>query len=149
MKAITLKTLCIGLLLILTACDTGHKALIGQQSKPFDAAGRWLVVNYWAVWCKPCVTEIPELNALARAEPNLVVLGVNFDQVGLKQLHVQRDKLGIEFPLLTTDASYLGLEKPRVLPTTYLINPAGEVAMTLIGPQSLDSLLFALKTNGY
>ncbi|MDN3640452.1 TlpA disulfide reductase family protein [Simiduia curdlanivorans] len=149
MKANSLSALWLGLLLLLTACDAGHEALIGQQSKPFNSSGRWLVVNYWAVWCKPCVTEIPELNALARAEPNLMVLGVNFDQVGLKQLQVLRDKLGIEFPLLTSDARHLGLEKPSVLPTTYLINPAGEVAMTLIGPQSVDSLLFALKTTGY
>ncbi|WP_460997334.1 TlpA family protein disulfide reductase [Simiduia litorea] len=144
MKVILL-LLCLGLV----ACDPGHSVLIGPQSQPFDASGRWLVVNYWAVWCKPCVKEIPELNALAQSEPNLVVLGVNFDQVPMQQLQAQRDALGIQFPLLMSDAKRLGLEKPSVLPTTYLINPAGEVAMTLIGPQSLDSLRFALKTKGY
>lgn len=150
-KALTMrqKLSVIFVALLLTACDAGHSVLVGQAIKPFEPAGRWLVVNYWAVWCKPCIKEIPELNALALAEPHLVVLGVNFDAVGQQQLQDQRDKLGIQFPLLTSDATLLGLEKPSVLPTTYLISPAGEVAMTLIGPQSQQSILFALKAKGY
>ena len=29
------------------------------------ADGRWLVINYWAIWCAPCRDEIPELNRFA------------------------------------------------------------------------------------
>ena len=38
--------------------------------------GRWVVVNYWAKWCKPCIKEIPELNALDSKYEQVAVLGV-------------------------------------------------------------------------
>src|SRR3546814_7187463 len=43
--------------------------------------GQWLVINYWAEWCAPCRTEIPELNALDKQlkSQSASVLGVNFD----------------------------------------------------------------------
>ena len=46
---------------------------------PADFHGRWLVINYWAEWCTPCIKEIPELNQLAQQYPELAVVGVNFD----------------------------------------------------------------------
>ena len=39
--------------------------------------GHWVLVNYWAEWCKPCLEEIPELNSIDTASA-VVVLGVNF-----------------------------------------------------------------------
>ena len=133
----------------LLGCDSGSQLLTRETVQSFEPAGQWLVVNYWAVWCKPCVHEIPELNALAEAEPELMVLGINYDGVGQAELIEQRDKLAIRFPLLVSDPRKFGVEKPSVLPTTFLVNPAGEVAMTLIGPQSKASILFALNTVGY
>ena len=57
----------IGMALILAACteDVG----VDQHGRKVAAErldGQWLVINYWAEWCGPCRTEIPELNALAR-----------------------------------------------------------------------------------
>lgn len=134
---------------LLIGCDSGPLLLTHQAVQPFNPSGRWLVVNYWAVWCKPCVHEIPELNALAKAEPRLLVVGINYDGVGQNELMKQREQLAISFPLLVSDPSQLGIEKPAVLPTTYLIDPAGQVVMSLIGPQSKASILFALNTVGY
>ena len=61
-----------------------------------DFRGRWVLVNYWAEWCKPCLEEIPELNELDKA-PDISVLGVNFDGVtgpALEQLGLQETRLG-------------------------------------------------------
>ena len=41
--------------------------------------GKWQVINYWATWCGPCITEVPELNDLARILERLIVLGVDYD----------------------------------------------------------------------
>jgi len=109
-------------------------------------AGRWLVVNYWAEWCKPCREEIPELNAFAtQHESTTSVAAVNFDGITGDALQQQAKALGITFELMTTDPAQLGhWPKPQVLPTTQIVSPDGKLAKTLIGPQTQDSLTRAL-----
>jgi thiol-disulfide isomerase/thioredoxin len=103
--------------------------------------GQWLVINYWAQWCKPCIHEIPELNALDRRYPEVTVFGVNYDGATGEELAVQVGKLGMEFPNLTTDPSgTLGIDRPVVLPTTVIIDPQGTLRDILVGPQTLRSL---------
>ena len=101
---------------------------------------RWLVVNYWAIWCAPCREEIPELNRLALG--GLVdVYAVNFDDVQGDTLREQAAELDIQFPLLATDpGNQLGIARPTVLPTTLILTPEGDLATRLIGPQTLESL---------
>ncbi len=111
-----------------------------------DLRGRWAVVNYWAEWCTPCIAEIPELNALATAYPELAVAGVNFDGATGDELAQQLAKLGVAFPTLARDPSpALGIARPAVLPTTLIIDPEGRLVETLIGPQTLDSLTEAIE----
>lgn len=109
-------------------------------------AGRWLVVNYWAEWCKPCREEIPELNALAENyKTTTSVVGVNFDGITGDALQKQAADLAIDFELLTVDPAQLGhWPKPQVLPTTQIVDPDGKLVKTLIGPQTLESLKAAL-----
>lgn len=110
-------------------------------------AGRWLVVNYWAEWCKPCREEIPALNALATTHRSTTsVVGVNFDGVAGDALIQQAAALGIGFELLAVDPAQLGhWPKPQVLPTTQIVDPDGKLVKTLIGPQTLESLTKTLE----
>lgn len=111
-------------------------------------AGRWLVINYWAEWCKPCREEIPQLNAFAvQHRATTSVAAVNFDSVTGDALQQQAKTLGIDFELMTTDPAQLGhWPKPQVLPTTQIVNPEGKLVKTLVGPQTLESLTKALET---
>lgn len=103
--------------------------------------GQWLVINYWAQWCKPCAEEIPELNALDQRFSGVTVVGVNYDGAAGAALRLQEEKLGVEFNTLESDpAGALGIPRPRVLPTTLILNPEGKLATTLVGPQTLLSL---------
>lgn len=104
------------------------------------------MINYWAQWCKPCIKEIPELNTLDQKYPQVTVLGVNYDGATGEELAVQRAKFGIEFTALTTDpASQLGTPRPVVLPTTLILDPTGQLSATLVGPQTLASLVQAIE----
>lgn len=131
------------LALMLAACSGGNQSS-GNTLHALDLAdyqGHWLVVNYWAQWCQPCIKEIPELNALAERYPRVTVLGVNYDGARGTELQQQVDKLGVGFPtLLTEPSAQLGVQLPGVLPTTLVIDPDGRLVQTLVGPQTLESL---------
>ena len=98
------------------------------------------MVNYWAIWCAPCREEIPELNALHQDSP-LTVFAVNYDGQTGETLTQQAAELGIRFELLEQDPGPdFGIERPRVLPTTLLIDPEGVVTDILVGPQTKENL---------
>ena len=136
-------------LALLMSCDRQieddvYETVLGPGVTPSALAERWQVINYWATWCGPCITEIPELNELARDHAGtLVVLGVDFDApVESAVARAAIEKMGIEFPVLAFDPSpRLGLSMPEVLPTTVLVNPKGEVHQGLVGPQTKGSIL--------
>jgi thiol-disulfide isomerase/thioredoxin len=145
-----MRTFCILLLsALLLACSP-----ISEPPLPADiqaaplSDGRWLFINYWAIWCHPCREEIPELNAFAAAHAGeAIVYGVNYDEVDNDTLLVQADALAIEFPLLAADpAQALAYARPMVLPTTMVISPDGEVWARLLGPQTVDSLTAAMQS---
>ncbi|WP_241521091.1 TlpA family protein disulfide reductase [Kineobactrum sediminis] len=123
-------------------------ALAGCEPEPRDNAalfkslhGQWIVINYWAQWCKPCIKEIPELNALDENHADITVLGVNYDGATGDDLAAQIATFGVSFQTLAEDpAALLGVPRPIVLPTTLIINPQGELVNSLVGPQTLESL---------
>src|SRR5210317_916753 len=130
--------------LTLLLCACGGEPPSSTAVTLENSSGTWRVINYWAQWCKPCIKEIPELNELAREHPDITVLGVNYDGAIGETLAQQVAELGIAFTNLDTDpAAELGMERPRVLPTTVILTPTGELSATLVGPQTLASLLRA------
>lgn len=128
------------LLLTLTGCNQTDEVSSKDLSQ---YRGKWLVINYWATWCAPCIEEIPELNQLAATHPDkLAVLGVDFDQAEGEARAQNISKMGIEFTVLTDDpATTLGIAAPSALPTTLILNPEGQLVHTLFGPQTESGLL--------
>ena len=104
------------------------------------AHDQWKVINYWAIWCKPCREEIPELNRLDSDE-KLTVLGVNFDGKTGSALAADANNLGIQFKNIPDPSEKLNLKRPNVLPTTFIVSPEGSVKAVLVGPQTEDSIL--------
>lgn len=134
-------------LFVLSACQESDLFLADGSEGRFDEyRGQWLLINYWAEWCGPCRKEIPELNELHHQGDGIVVLGVNYDGLVGEKLTDLITTMGIEFPVLLNDPrARWQQETPAVLPTTYVIDPAGELAEVLVGPQSLDSLKAAVE----
>ena len=120
----------------------------GRGYRYADLKGKWLILNYWATWCGPCIKEIPELNKIANEHQDKVgVFGVNFDQPDAEDMHAQVEKMRIEFPVFVIDPSDdLGFTRPEVLPTTFIFSADGTLQATLIGPQTEASLINALQT---
>ena len=134
------------LLPVLAGCY--HEPVVkvrSYQDQPLTLSSRdfsWLVINYWASWCEPCVEEIPELNRLAQSDDNVRVWGIDFDNPeSADALGRKIYTLGIEFPVvLPADVPLLKLARPQVLPATYLVAPDGSVQKLLYGPQTMDSI---------
>ena len=130
--------LCLGL----SACGAAELSTTSLQLDQLK--GQWVVINYWAKWCKPCITEIPELNGLNQDYDQVSVFGVNYDGSTGDELEQELIELGVEFPTLAVDpAEQLGVPRPRVLPTTLVIDPEGTLRDTLLGPQTLETLTLA------
>lgn len=113
----------------------------GGQARWDEYRGGWVLVNYWAEWCKPCLEEIPELNDVNGID-GVTVMAVNFDGITGDELVELGERMGIRFTMLTDDpAPVLGWSMPGALPVTFVVNPDGELSETLLGPQTEEGLL--------
>ena len=107
-----------------------------------DFLGKWLIVNYWADWCPPCIKEMPELeNFYNDNKAQALVLTYNFDRLEGEELENQIIRFGVNVPSILNDPGALfGWESPPSLPATYVLDPEGKLIHTLIGPQTQESL---------
>lgn len=97
--------------------------------------GKWVLVNYWATWCPPCLEEIPDLIALyENKKNNLVVIGVAMDYRNAKQVTDFAKGLLVEYPIVLGNAQVVRQIGPvQGLPTTYLYNPEGKMVAQQVG----------------
>jgi len=102
----------------------------GKQRSLSEFRGKWVVVNYWATWCPPCVNEIPELIDFHERHKNkdAVVVGVDFEDIDTKELREFVDEYFMSYTILRMKPvakSQLGIISG--LPTSFLISPKGEL----------------------
>ncbi len=141
--------LAISMSLLLGGCGADYG--VDQHGKAVQAEqidGHWLVLNYWAEWCGPCRTEVPQLNAAAKQwqSEGIKVVGVNFDGLQGDELRQASETLGIEFTVLAQDpAERYDLPRSEALPVTYIINDKGKVREQLLGEQTLEGLQQKIK----
>jgi thiol-disulfide isomerase/thioredoxin len=137
------------IVLLLAACDKPQ--IYDSQGRGYDFhkhADKWIVLNYWASWCKPCYEEIPELNRLALEHGDkLVVFGVNFDRIGVQELQAFAQQQQVAYPLLVTNPAHLfGINDIPNLPATFLISPNNQQIIALYGPQRAVDILEKIRT---
>jgi thiol-disulfide isomerase/thioredoxin len=121
------------------------------QGKTFDLSaqrGKWVIVNFWATWCVPCIKEMPDISRFVASHRNVTAIGLAYDDSDRADIKAFIAKHPVVYPIaqVGTDKVPGDFDEPRGLPTTYVINPDGRVAKTFIGPitaASLDAVIGA------
>jgi thiol-disulfide isomerase/thioredoxin len=129
--------------LVATAVDMPLTAVNGSKVNLNQYQGRWLVVNYWATWCPPCIVEMPELQSFhdEYADKGAMVIGINVENISKQQLVTFLDDYFITYPNFVagpTQQSELGLIPG--LPTTFMVSPEGEVVARQVGPVTREMI---------
>ena len=122
----------------------------GKTHRLSDYKGKWVLVNFWATWCPPCLEEIPDLVALHdNKKNNLVVLGVAMDYRNPKEVLSFAEQQMISYPIILGDYQKAAQVGPlKGLPTTYLFNPQGKQVAYNVGLITRETVEQYISTKG-
>ena len=106
---------------------------------------KYLVVNFWASWCTPCLKEIPHLvKFYNKYQHKVEILGLNYEQTDENIINDFIDKFMINYPIVafkgTNVAEFNTFGKVTVMPTTFIYNPDGKLIKTHKGIINADDL---------
>jgi thiol-disulfide isomerase/thioredoxin len=151
-----LRGLQIGLLLVLPfsvqAAGFSLEDTQGNSHRLEDYRGKWVLVNFWATWCPPCLSEIPELSSLhdAHKGKDLVVIGIAIESGSSRKVEDFLRAHGISYPVVMGNrriARQIG--EFDVLPTSFLYSPNGEQVSYQAGEVTRESVETYIKNKKY
>ena len=98
--------------------------------------GKFVVLNFWATWCKPCVKEMPDFQLLSQRSDTSVV-GLAYEDLAEVELVAFLAKLKVTYPVAKVDVYAplpAPLEVPKGLPTTLVFDRQGMLLKKFLGP---------------
>ena len=120
--------------------DTNGKIFTEKNTK-----GKYLVVNFWASWCTPCLKEIPAFVEFYKENSDHVeILGLDFEPVNLEVIDQFVERFSINYPIILythiNDSQYTKFGEIVGMPTTLIYNPEGELLQTFMGEITIEDL---------
>ena len=115
-----------------------------------ERRGKWVVVNFWATWCAPCLKEMPELSALDAMNEHIEVIGLAYEDIDVAAMREFLDSHPVAYPIAIIDVydPPADFETPRGLPMTYLLAPDGKVAERFLGPVTAADIERVIAASG-
>ncbi|MDB6163942.1 MAG: ahpC/TSA family protein [Xanthomonadaceae bacterium] len=136
-----------------TKPDTPALKVRTIDGKDYDLAAhrdKWVVVNFWATWCGPCLKEMPELSALDAMREHIEVVGLAYEDITPAEMTAFLKTHPVVYPVAILDVYKppADFATPPGLPMTYLIAPGGKVAKQFIGPVTARDIDAAISAAG-
>ena len=126
-----------------TAENFSFKDIAGKQHNLSDYRGKWVLVNFWATWCPPCLAEIPDLVALhdKHKGKDLAVIGIAMAYSNPRLVTDFARSKQITYPVvLGNDEIAAQIGPVEGLPTTYLFNPQGKIVAHNVGSVTKEAV---------
>lgn len=132
--------------LTLDASESSDYQLVdmdGNIHRVSDNRGKWLVINFWASWCPPCIKEMPEIERFYQENKSTAqVWGVTFEDSDKEKIQQFVAQLGVTYPILGYGQDPLtGFGDVNVLPTTFVIDPDGLFFHRFEGPITAQDII--------
>ena len=123
------------------APDVGLELFDGTRRTLASYRGRPLVVNFWASWCPPCISEMPAFESVHQASKGeIAFLGIN-TQDSAEAASTVVERTGVTYDLARDpDAELFAAFKVFGMPTTYFISPDGVILDSNTGALNEDAL---------
>jgi peroxiredoxin len=106
----------------------------GRVHRLEEYRGRYLLVNFWAVWCPPCLKEMPSMQrAYGSLKSDRFELLAVHAGPSLEDAMKFVDEHGLSFPVVVDQSMNLGVWQVLGLPTTFLVDPQGRIVAEAVG----------------
>ena len=110
-----------------------------------NTRGKYLVVNFWATWCTPCLKEIPAfVEFYNKNSSHVEILGLDYEPVNLPVINEFVERFSINYPIIlytdTNDSEYSKFGEIVGMPTTLIYSPDGELIRTFMGAVTIEDL---------
>jgi len=112
------------------APDFDLATLTDEQSSLADQKGSYILLNFWATWCPPCLKEMPSMEVVHQRykERGFTVLAISSDEGGKADIDPFIEKLDVTFPILIdSDKAVSSIYGASNLPLTLILNREGQV----------------------
>ena len=121
--------------------------LNGDQSDLIEMhQSKFLIINFWATWCGPCRTEIPEFNEFHKAHPDVELLGIAINSGGASKLNPWLKRNPIDYTALVGTDPVQVTYDVSTLPTTVIVDVDGRVRKSFVGAITEQTLTDAVQS---
>jgi len=114
------------------APDWTLTSIEGDTVSLSDYEGQTVVLNFWATWCGPCRSEIPEFRQFVNEHPDIPVLGIAVDG-SMSKLRQFAKQNRMNYPVLKGDTEIQREYNVSSLPMTVIVGPDGQIADVHVG----------------